>query len=114
MTCTGVGKALLAHAEAELLEEVLHRPLRRLTPYSIVDPARLKDEIRRIRTTGVAYEREEARLGIARIAAPIFRGGTVVAAVSIAAPATRFHPPRPAPAVKTAALGVSRAPLKAM
>ncbi|RBQ18419.1 IclR family transcriptional regulator [Spongiactinospora rosea] len=114
LTCTGVGKALLAHAEAELLEEVLNRPLRRLTPYSIVDHARLEGEIRRIRTSGVAYEREEARLGIACIAAPIFRGDTVVASVSIAAPANRFHPARLAPAVKTAALGVSRALLKAL
>ncbi|GAA3717153.1 IclR family transcriptional regulator [Nonomuraea antimicrobica] len=108
LTCTGVGKALLAHAEAELLEEVLRRPLRRLTPHSIVDAARLKDEIRRIRTAGLAYEREEAQLGNACIAAPIFRGDAVVAALSISAPAARFHPARLAAAVKTAALGVSR------
>ncbi|GHJ26438.1 hypothetical protein TPA0910_08710 [Streptomyces hygroscopicus subsp. sporocinereus] len=43
------------------------------------------------------------------IAAPVFDGPVAVAAVSVAVPRGRFRPARPAPAVRTAALGMSRA-----
>ncbi|GLW49413.1 hypothetical protein Stsp02_50740 [Streptomyces sp. NBRC 14336] len=42
------------------------------------------------------------------IAAPVFAGGTTVAALSVAVPRPRFSPARLAPAVRTAALGLSR------
>ncbi|NRQ35719.1 IclR family transcriptional regulator [Nonomuraea sp. NN258] len=109
LTCTGVGKALLAYSGPELIDEVLARPLRRLTPHSIVDPKRLEEALGQIQAAGLAYEREEAQLGGACIAAPIFREGMAVAALSLSVPLARFHPTRLAPAVKTAALGVSRA-----
>jgi len=109
LNCTGVGKALLAYADPGFIDEVLGRPLRRLTPYSIVDPRRLAESIGKIQAAGLAYEREEAQLGVACIAAPIFSDGVVVAAMSVSVPLARFHPARLAPAVKTAALGVSRA-----
>ncbi|GAA3473185.1 IclR family transcriptional regulator [Nonomuraea roseola] len=109
LTCTGVGKALLAYSGPEFIEEVLSRPLRRLTPHSIVDPKRLEEVIGQVQASGLAYEREEAQRGGACIAAPVFSGGAVVAALSVSVPLARFHPTRLAPAVKTAALGVSRA-----
>lgn len=109
LNCTGVGKALLAYSATELIDEVLARPLRRLTPHSIVDAKRLEEAIGQIQAAGLAYEREEAQLGGACIAAPIFSDGAVVAALSVSVPLARFHPTRLAPAVKTAALGVSRA-----
>ncbi|MFI6394314.1 IclR family transcriptional regulator [Nonomuraea sp. NPDC050547] len=109
LNCTGVGKALLAYSSQGLIDEVLARPLRRLTAHSIVDAKRLEEAIGQIQVAGLAYEREEAQIGGACIAAPIFREGTVVAALSVSVPLSRFHPTRLAPAVKTAALGVSRA-----
>ncbi len=114
LTCTGVGKVLLAYSGQELLDEVFSRPLRRLTPRSIVDAGRLEEEIGQIQVQGLAYEREEAQLGNACIAAPIFRGGRVVAALSVSLPVARFQPARLAPAVKTAALGVSRVLVKSL
>lgn len=42
------------------------------------------------------------------IAAPVFDGGTAVAALSVAVPCDRFSPAQLAPAVRTAALGLSR------
>ncbi|WP_228644074.1 IclR family transcriptional regulator [Microtetraspora sp. AC03309] len=109
LTCTGVGKALLAYSGQDLLDEVLSRPLRRLTPRSIVDPERLDEEIGQIHIQGLAHEREESQIGSACIAAPIFKDAAVVAALSVSVPVARFHPARLAPAVKTAALGISRA-----
>jgi DNA-binding IclR family transcriptional regulator len=109
LTCTGVGKALLAFSGPELTEEVLSRPLPSLTPHSITDPARLRMALEKIRVSGLAYEEQEAALGVSCIAAPVFAGGTTVAALSVAVPRSRFSPAQLAPAVRTAALGLSRA-----
>ncbi|MEE1765208.1 IclR family transcriptional regulator [Streptomyces sp. SP18BB07] len=108
LTCTGVGKALLAFSGAELAEEVLSRPLPSLTPYSITDPARLRMALEKTQVSGLAYEEQEAALGVSCIAAPVFAGDATVAALSVAVPRTRFSPAQLAPAVRTAALGLSR------
>jgi len=108
LNCTGVGKALLAFSGAELAEEVLSRPLPSLTPHSITDPDRLRMALEKIRVSGLAYEEQEAALGVSCIAAPVFAGGTTVAALSVAVPRARFSPAQLAPAVRTAALGLSR------
>lgn len=109
LTCTGVGKALLAFSDAESIEEVLAGPLPRLTPYSITDPARLRAAVEQARARGLAYEEQESTLGVHCIAAPVFDGERAVAAISVAVPRARFHPAQLAPAVRTTALGLSRA-----
>ncbi len=109
LSCTAVGKALLAFSGAELTDELLSRPLPRLTPHSITDPARLRMTLEKIQVSGLAYEEQEAALGVSCIAAPVFAGGTTVAALSVAVPRERFSPAQLAPAVRTAALGLSRA-----
>ena len=110
LTCTGVGKALLAFSEGELVDEVLAAPLRRLTPHSIDDPERLRTVIEQVQASGIAYEEQEATDGVSCIAAPVFAGrGIAVAAISLAVPRGRFRPAQLAPAVRTAALGLSRA-----
>ncbi|NNN29007.1 IclR family transcriptional regulator [Streptomyces sp. S3(2020)] len=108
LSCTAVGKALLAFSGAEPTEEVLSRPLPSLTPYSITDPARLRMALEKIQVSGLAYEEQEAAPGVSCIAAPVFSGGTAVAALSVAVPRSRFSPAQLAPAVRTAALGLSR------
>ncbi len=52
--------------------------------------------------SGLAYEEQEAALGVSCIAAPVFDGPTAAAALSMAVPRSRFHPARLAPAVRTA------------
>lgn len=109
LTCTGVGKALLAFSPAELTDEVLAGPLPRLTRYSVTDPARLRTALEQVQVSGLAYEEQEAAEGVGCIAAPVFgAGGKAVAALSVAVPRASFHPARLAPAVRTAALGLSR------
>ncbi|MDT0269661.1 IclR family transcriptional regulator [Streptomyces sp. DSM 44915] len=109
LTCTGVGKALLAFSDAELTDEVLAGPLPRLTPHSITDPARLRTVVEQAQVAGLAYEEQEAALGVSCIAAPVFGpGGGAVAALSVAVPRASFRPAQLAPAVRTAALGLSR------
>ncbi|MBX6391309.1 MAG: IclR family transcriptional regulator, partial [Frankia sp.] len=109
LTCTGVGKALLAFSGPALLEEVLAKPLSSLTPYSITDPERLRTVIEKVQVSGLAYEEQESQLGVACIAAPVLSGGLAVAALSVAVSRSRFRPAQLAPAVRTAALGLTRA-----
>lgn len=108
LTCTAIGKAMLAFADAEFVAEVLAGPLPRMTPHSIVDPRRLEEALEEIQVSGVAYEYEEVQFGGGSLAAPILARGRVVAALSVAVPIARYKPARLAPALKTAALGLSR------
>lgn len=107
--CTGVGKALLAHAPAEKVQALYDRGLRRHTPRTVVAPGLFERELQRIRDTGVAEEHEESTVGVACVASPVFDGqGRAVAAVSITGRTHHIDPARLAPAVRTAALGISR------
>lgn len=106
---TGVGKALLAFSDEEVVGEVLDAGLSRVGPRTITDVARLHRELARIRTTGVAYEREESGPGIACAAACIRGGhGAPLAAISAAGWDTDFDVRRVGLAVQTAALAISR------
>lgn len=107
--CTGLGKAMLAHAPPEVLEQVLDSPLAPLTPYTITVPEVLREELRRIADSGVAFDREEARLGLACVAVPVFGSGNrLVGGLSISGPTSRAKPEALAPAVRATALALSR------
>jgi DNA-binding IclR family transcriptional regulator len=108
LSCTGVGKALLAFSEAEVADDLLAQPLPKLTRFSITDPVRLRTAIEQTQVSGLAYEDQEAALGVSCIASPVFDGALAVAALSVAVPRERFRPAHLAPAVRTAALGLSR------
>jgi IclR family acetate operon transcriptional repressor len=92
--CTGLGKALLAHAlpdtsELERFVE-LHGPLARRTPKSLTTSRALGEELRATRERGYALDREESDPGITCIAFPVFlAAGTPTGAISISALASR-------------------------
>ena len=90
--CSSVGKVLLAHLEPGEIDAILdRRGLPRFTPATITDRDALYAELHRVRRDGVAYDREEILRGLACVGAPIMDGeGSVVAAMSIAAPVERF------------------------
>jgi DNA-binding IclR family transcriptional regulator len=83
---------LLAHLEPGEVDAILDRHgLPPLTPATITDRDALYAELHRVRRDGVAYDREEVVAGLACVAAPILDGdGSVVAAMSIAAPVERL------------------------
>jgi DNA-binding IclR family transcriptional regulator len=108
LTCTGVGKALLAFAGTEVLDAVLQRPLRRLTPKSHVDATQLIAELAEIRRTRLAREWEEAALGVTCIAAPIIVNGSAIAAISLTLPVDRANNTEYAPAIQTVSFALSR------
>ncbi|MEV4421502.1 IclR family transcriptional regulator [Patulibacter sp. NPDC049589] len=90
--CTGVGKVLLAHQEAGIVDVVLdEHGLERRTKNTIVVREQLYAELHRVRADGVAYDREEVQLGLSCVAAPIVDDDRrVVAALSISVPTERF------------------------
>jgi DNA-binding IclR family transcriptional regulator len=82
-TCTAVGKALLAYSSREVQLRVLSKPLPRISPRSIALPRLIAGQLDEIRATGLARDLEESQPGVFCLAAPIFRQGVVVAAVSV-------------------------------
>ncbi len=107
---TGVGLALLAHAEPILQERALAGPLHAFTAKTIVDPRELRRVLAEVRRTGVAISDGQVELIALSIAAPITGPeNTVVAALSLVVPSDGAGPQMYVPAVRQAALGVSRA-----
>jgi DNA-binding IclR family transcriptional regulator len=94
--CTGVGKALLAFQDEELLQRIAKSPgLSRETERTITNLSQLRKELEKIRERGYSVDDEEAVVGLRCVAAPIFdHSGHVVAAFSVAGPATRVTPVR--------------------
>jgi IclR family acetate operon transcriptional repressor len=74
--CTGVGKALLAHAlpDADVVERFVaeHGPLAARTPQTLVCASELAAELERTRVRGYALDREESEAGVVCLAMPVF------------------------------------------
>jgi DNA-binding IclR family transcriptional regulator len=105
---TAVGKVLLAFSPPAILEAAARGGLRRMTPFTIVEPGRLVRTLQEARHEGVAFSREEMTLGAISVASPVLgRDGSILGALGIV---THSHTPldRLAPAVRAAALGASR------
>lgn len=86
------GKLLLAFGQKELQETFLkNRILKRLTPRTIVNPKKFRQELKEIRKKGYALSFGERVLDSAALAAPVFDcRRRACAALSIAGPITRF------------------------
>jgi DNA-binding IclR family transcriptional regulator len=105
---TGVGKVLLAWQTPEAIEKYLSRPLGRTTPYSIVDPVKLKKELDETRQRGYAVARQESTAGNGSVAVPILRGGRAVAALGVVAHLTHLDIPRLVEVLQSAADSIRR------
>jgi IclR family KDG regulon transcriptional repressor len=86
------GKVLLAFAPPGVLEALLSGPgLVRRTARTIDEPRRLRDEIARVKQQGYAESMGERVEDARALAVPVFgSGGTLVAALGIAGPVSRF------------------------
>ncbi|MDN5920616.1 MAG: IclR family transcriptional regulator [Pseudonocardia sp.] len=107
---TGVGLVLLAHAAPEVVEQVLARPLRRFTPHTVCDPARVRAALGEARSSGFVISDRQIEDVSLSVAAPVRgRSGRVVAALSVVVRADGTNPHTYVPAVRAAARGISRA-----
>lgn len=107
-----IGKALLAGwSDDEVRALVGSAPLPRPTRYTIASIDQLLAELAAVRRDGVAFNREEAVLGIGAVASPVVdSGGAHVAGLSIVYPThlvSEEEVDRLAAAVKVAAAAIS-------
>ena len=86
------GKVLLAFAEREDRERYLAvHPLEAVTERTITDPGVFARELERVARDGFATEEEEFSPGVACVAVPVHRHGTLVGSYTISAPVERYH-----------------------
>ena len=107
--CTGVGKAILGHGPAEHVRLRLAAGLPRRTPHTLTAPGPLLRDLARVSEQGFSVDREETRMGIVSVAAPILGpDGVPVAAIAIAGRTHTIRVDSIAANVRTAAAQLSR------
>ncbi len=89
---TAAGRAILAHLPAREIHQYLERiELKAITPATLTDPNEILSELETIRSSGIAYCREEFHEGSTAMAAAIFdMHGKVAASIHVVAPSIRF------------------------
>lgn len=88
--CTASGKALLAGLPPSAVEALLPKRLERFTEFTITNRRRLLAEIELVRTTGLAYDREEQSLGVAAIGTRVQDAAGLSAAITVVLPSARL------------------------
>ena len=94
------GLVLLAHMHPADVDAFLAEPLERYTATTVVDPAAIRERVRRVQLDGYAWTRDEIADGISSVAAALAdEDGEVVAAVHLHGPSYRFPAPGAEPEV---------------
>lgn len=89
--CTASGRAILAFQPQDIVAAAFAAGLKRRTPKTEVEPARLRKLIAEVGQRGYAVEDEESEVGMRAIAAPVRgAGGVVVGSVAVAGPVQRL------------------------
>ena len=103
MHAVSSGLVMLAHRPPADVDAYLARPLERFTPATVVEPAAIRERLRRVLLDGYAWTAEEVAEGITSVAAALAdEDGEVVAAIHVHGPSYRF----PADAAASAAIAV--------
>jgi DNA-binding IclR family transcriptional regulator len=90
--CTAGGKALLAERE-RWRESVLGAPLGRYTERTITEPRALRRALSEIHDRGYAIEDGEYQDGVRAVSAPVYVGGSAVAALTCSGKALSLEAP---------------------
>lgn len=92
--CSAQGRIALAWAEDAMVRRVLSGKLAALTPHSLVDPAKLRTRLDRIRERLYEEAPNESLIGINVLAAPIFRDGErLVGIIGVIGSVQHVHSP---------------------
>jgi DNA-binding IclR family transcriptional regulator len=106
---SALGKAMLAYAPAEVIDDLTAEALPRLTR-STLTAAALRAQLAEVRERGVARERDEAVLGESCLAAPISdHTGRAVGAIGVVGETAELLPRMPPKALVTAVTEAARA-----
>ncbi len=106
--CTASGKAVLASSDRQLFDRVVSAGLAPRTRYTVRDASLLRRQLDEARSQGFAVEREELRIGFASVASAVTAQSGLIGALSVTG-SIDGDPQRWGPAVRTAALGLTRA-----
>jgi DNA-binding IclR family transcriptional regulator len=92
--CTGLGKALLAHTDPQLVRARYEKTgLHRYNDSTIQSLDELLEHLDKVRVQGYALDRGEHEVEVRCVAAPVFgMTGKAVAAISVSGPAARIEP----------------------
>lgn len=105
---SAAGKVLLAHAPAEVVDSALRNP-ERLTRHTVVQPGRIRAEMKRVRARGYATTVEEAAMGTSAAAVPVVGlDGRVIAALGVVMVGRKANPASIVPVLQVAARGIAR------
>ncbi len=89
--CTANGKAMLATLDDEALARMKRSlTLSAFTTNSVRSWSKLEAELQNIRTSGVAYDREEHTIGISAVGSALRGPEGEIAAISVCTPSVRF------------------------
>jgi DNA-binding IclR family transcriptional regulator len=87
---TALGRAIASQLPAESIERLLRTSsIPKRTPRTVTDMQKLRTILAQAKRDGHVIERDQTDLGVTCFGAPVFRGGAVVAAISISAPSAR-------------------------
>lgn len=93
--CSSTGRVLMAFGPESLLEQVMNRPMPRLTRSTVTSKALVREHVERARKLGYAVEHEEVATGFAGIALPLFdHEGHAFGALSVVGPSYRSDFPK--------------------
>jgi DNA-binding IclR family transcriptional regulator len=89
---TAPGKVYLAHMTGEKRKRVMDRMgLPRITRHTITKFKELEDELKLVKERGYGFDHQEMRVGVSRIAAPVYdQLGNVMACLGVAGPSFRI------------------------
>ena len=105
---SALGKAILAFSAPGVLEDLVAEPLPKLTRKTAT-AATLRRELESVRERGVARERDEAVLGEASVAAPIFdHAGHAVGAIGVVGETAAILPRTPSQELTAATIDAAR------
>lgn len=96
MHASGIGKALLSRYSDDRIDAFLRgRHLESFTSKTVITPDALKDDLRRTRDKGWAFDDEEKTTGMRCVASPILNTfGEAIAGISVSGPTNRMSEDR--------------------
>jgi DNA-binding IclR family transcriptional regulator len=80
----GVGRITLAFGTEDAATYLAGAPFEPVTEYSLVTRAELEDDVATSRADGATLSDQDVTLGVAAVAVPVFDGGKLRAALSVA------------------------------
>jgi IclR family acetate operon transcriptional repressor len=89
---TAPGKVYLAHMSAEKRKRVMERMgLPKITEHTITEFLSLEEALVRVKKNGYAIDHQEMRIGVSRVAAPVYDSeGNLAACLGVAGPSFRI------------------------